>query len=810
MKFKSPNPCVSNTNIDQTVYFRGISNSPHCPSPTFAGPSLSTGYDIGRRYYLPPHPTQHQGYHHQHQQLPLGHQPHPHDPEPGLGGGTLNPDRPMLLLQSQASYDAAGALAGSHYTSGAYSNSLTSQSAMADINILAASFTIPMHDFQSDVAPYASDDLSPDHFSPGYDNSQSSGLSYDHQQQTHPTPQGYLENYNFDSGYLHPREQSKHTSYGPASAPSTTNTLTLNNNNTTTANNNSPTSNNTTGSNTHPNSNTAPNMFVDSGPLDKYSVPPPHSMVDDVYGSGFQTHDSDFYSQHRYMESTTKSHFPMDVSKVYQKHAFNDSSAQDLVFPQSSLAYTDLEQKPSHLYSHNAYDTTTPGPYCTEASSLYQPYHPAFYGGQGGHCPPGMAFSSTGVPHGNAYRSDLSLSMSAHHASHMHHSHRRTSLTIPTPPNADSLDLQKYQLQSPGTPPTPHNRSPPLRDGSQPMKESLLCAVCGDNAACQHYGVRTCEGCKGFFKRTVQKNAKYVCLADKNCPVDKRRRNRCQFCRFQKCLAVGMVKEVVRTDGLKGRRGRLPSKPKSPQESPPSPPVSLITALVRAHVDTCPDIPNLDYSQFQMSKPEDPNCGREDNVRAFYNILLQSMDVLRAWAEKIPGFTDLQKEDQELLFQSASLELFVLKAAYRVQPNDEKIIFENGQVYHRLQCMKTFGEWINSIVEFGLSLHRIGLDISSLACMSALAMVTLRHGLREPERMEELQMKIIDCLRDHCTYNSEAQRKPHFFSRILSKIAELRTLSREGLQCMTEVAKFDDSISAPAVIQNYISNQLPF
>ena len=131
----------------------------------------------------------------------------------------------------------------------------------------------------------------------------------------------------------------------------------------------------------------------------------------------------------------------------------------------------------------------------------------------------------------------------------------------------------------------------------QPQSPSLLCGVCGDNAACQHYGVRTCEGCKGFFKRTVQKNAKYVCLSDKNCPIDKRRRNRCQFCRFQKCLNVGMVKEVVRSDSLKGRRGRLPSKPKLPLEQSYSQTSSFTVNILKAHEESAPNTAMLDYSK---------------------------------------------------------------------------------------------------------------------------------------------------------------------------------------------------------------------
>ena len=48
---------------------------------------------------------------------------------------------------------------------------------------------------------------------------------------------------------------------------------------------------------------------------------------------------------------------------------------------------------------------------------------------------------------------------------------------------------------------------------------------------------------QGFFRRSVQKNMQYTCHKDKNCPINKVTRNRCQYCRLQKCFAMGMSKE---------------------------------------------------------------------------------------------------------------------------------------------------------------------------------------------------------------------------------------------------------------------------
>ncbi|XP_016407299.1 nuclear receptor subfamily 2 group C member 2-like isoform X2 [Sinocyclocheilus rhinocerous] len=80
---------------------------------------------------------------------------------------------------------------------------------------------------------------------------------------------------------------------------------------------------------------------------------------------------------------------------------------------------------------------------------------------------------------------------------------------------------------------------------AQPIE---YCVVCGDKASGRHYGAVSCEGCKGFFKRSVRKSLTYSCRSNQDCVVNKHQRNRCQFCRLRKCLEMGMKMESVQSE----------------------------------------------------------------------------------------------------------------------------------------------------------------------------------------------------------------------------------------------------------------------
>jgi ecdysone receptor len=97
-------------------------------------------------------------------------------------------------------------------------------------------------------------------------------------------------------------------------------------------------------------------------------------------------------------------------------------------------------------------------------------------------------------------------------------------------------------MQSPGFPGQDDRKS---KKGPTPRPTEELCLVCGDRASGYHYNALACEGCKGFFRRSITKVSKYACKYGENCEIDMYMRRKCQDCRLKKCYSVGMRPECV-------------------------------------------------------------------------------------------------------------------------------------------------------------------------------------------------------------------------------------------------------------------------
>lgn len=106
--------------------------------------------------------------------------------------------------------------------------------------------------------------------------------------------------------------------------------------------------------------------------------------------------------------------------------------------------------------------------------------------------------------------------------------------------NEELLHMYKIKQEDSGKSMVSNNSSSSSSIAQNNMMNVELCLVCSDRASGRHYGAISCEGCKGFFKRSIRKQLAYQCRGSMNCEITKHHRNRCQYCRLQKCLACGM------------------------------------------------------------------------------------------------------------------------------------------------------------------------------------------------------------------------------------------------------------------------------
>lgn len=209
------------------------------------------------------------------------------------------------------------------------------------------------------------------------------------------------------------------------------------------------------------------------------------------------------------------------------------------------------------------------------------------------------------------------------------------------------------------------------------------CLVCFDTASGYHYGVSSCEACKAFFKRTIQGNIEYSCPASGECEITKRRRKACQACRFQKCLKVGMLREGVRLDRVRGGRQKYKRNENG-------------TTLIQPHISSAsiqrkPSTESVTLNdnkylstllalEGQMDKlyvSKDYDYADEDvGFRAAVSdVADRELVITISWAKQVPGFSNLELYHQMNLLQNSWLEVMCLGLVYRSCPYDGSVCY---------------------------------------------------------------------------------------------------------------------------------------
>lgn len=328
------------------------------------------------------------------------------------------------------------------------------------------------------------------------------------------------------------------------------------------------------------------------------------------------------------------------------------------------------------------------------------------------------------------------------------------------------------------------------------------CPICGDKISGFHYGIFSCESCKGFFKRTVQNRKNYVCLRGSSCPVTIATRKKCPACRFDKCLNMGMKLEAIREDRTRGGRSTyqcsytVPAglvEQKCPELRPePAAPTALIPPLLQ-------EIMEVEHLwQYNEGEARSATASRQaqssstnstDLMANLCNIADHRLYKIVKWCKSLPLFKNISIDDQTSLLINAWCELLLFSCCFRSMSSPGEIRVSLGKCISLPEARNLgLGPPIERMLNFTEHLRRLRVDRYEYVAMKVIVLLSSDTSeLREPEKVRASQEKALQALQ-HYTL-AHYPDIPSKFGELLLRIPDLQRTCQVGKEMLSIKSK---------------------